>query len=110
MADSTTDASHNFLHSWESTETIDLSQTNILCQVCKISMGPLEVEHQLQSMIDRNIGRMVIIKSVVLLVCSSCNSVTHLHCFGNSAETDFESLVIFAEQFKSEPFTCIECQ
>lgn len=107
-ADSTTTSENHFLRSWNSAETIGALDSNILCSICKCSITHIDDEHLLLQTVNRTIGGQVFIfKSIIVVKCKDCDSVTHFHCENNHIESDTS---MFNNFVSTLPYTCTDCR
>ena len=81
-ADSTTN-----LKSWSSMETICFND-DISCSVCHTSV---DLDRSIVEEIRK--GDIFIYKSVVLVTCKLCESLTRAHCFLNQLEVSVNDLI-----------------
>ena len=103
---SSTNAENSFLSSWLSCETLVGDTTeDILCLVCKTHCCTETDALNLCAIAREKLGKTIIFKSVVLLVCKNCQKVTHIHCHMNSTVID----LIDSEYHLNTDFICHQC-
>ena len=102
-ADSSSVGDNQFLSSWSSAETIADIET-IGCDICKHPTVLSQEDYHTAILQNKHI---IIIESTILLICTRCNLIVHLHCYRNNRQQEVEDLL---EIISVQTFRCSDCE